>query len=141
MDVSKFNSTTSNIMLKNQMDLTPDEVDFRFFIRCITLYHDLALGRNITALSCLISKHKFLGLSFQEVFDVMKSEAVPRLVRAHYTTIMLYFFIDRDPQHNQPVVYYTRKLALDQTSTVVDHCNCVYAYLDTYVYAYADTYV
>ena len=119
MNLSSFNEMSSAIMFKNPMELTKKEMMFKYFVQCITLFHDLALGRNLTALSYLIRDHTFLALSFQEVFDVMKAEAIPKLIRAHYTSVMLRFFIDREPLHLKPRIYSTRKLALDQASILL----------------------
>jgi hypothetical protein len=81
---------------------------FRYFIRCISLYGKLALGRNQTALGLLLKNPRF-SLLYDDIYQTISNENLPPLVRAKYFTLMLRLYVDRDPQSSRPQVLYTRK--------------------------------
>ena len=81
---------------------------FRYFASCTELYHALAHGRNQLALSCLVQGRNHFVLAFEDVFNVMKTQELPALIRAHYTKLMMRLWVDRDPMIHTPRIRLTR---------------------------------
>jgi hypothetical protein len=112
MDIANFNKRTSAIMSKSALELSKEESRFRYFVCCLTLYSKLALGRNEIALRNLILQHDRYALSFEVVFSVIKAEALPQLIRAQYTALVMRLYIDRDPVAYCPTIQYTRRFCV-----------------------------
>ena len=94
-------------MTKPLNDLSDEERQFKYFVRCTQLYHKLARGRNQRVLELLVRDPQF-ALSFDVVYSVMKAENLPNLTRALYTNLMCSLYIDRAPAAYVPQVKYTR---------------------------------
>ena len=101
-DIASLIMSTTPSKLNEQQKL------FRYFIRCISLYGKLALGRNQTALGLLLKNPRF-SLLYDDIYQIIRNEDLPPLVRAKYFTLMLRLYVDRDPQCSKPQVLYTRK--------------------------------
>jgi len=95
------------IMTTSVQDLSPIEQDVKYFVLCLELYAQLALGRNQQALGLLISDPD-RALQYNQVLEVLLEESLPAILRAKYVTLVVHLFLDRVPFSRQPLVQYTR---------------------------------
>lgn len=103
----KWRDYAFEIMSKPFASLQPQEKKFRYFVRCTNLFGKLALGRNQMALRSLLF-NETLHLSYGNILCMMKSESLPLLVRARFTTLMQILYVDRNPNYERPFIVYTR---------------------------------
>jgi hypothetical protein len=107
-ELSTLSLTEDKFMIKDTAVMTKEELRMAYYLKVLDVYHDVSVGRNRSGIDVLINKSEVLGITYDNLCDVIAMPSQPMRVRQSAVKLMMCLYVDREPQEPITIIQLVR---------------------------------